>query len=57
MGLITNLLNSFRVFLSNRKYRTKINSSFSEFEHLFMAESDGGNYADDTTLYVCEKNI
>ena len=68
-------------FLSNRKYRTKINSSFSEWKHLligtpqvsvfgpllfniymcdlflFMSESNVANYADDTTLYPCEKKI
>ena len=68
-------------FLSNRKYRTKINSSFSEWKHLligipqrsvlgslsfniymcdlflFMSESNVANYADDTTLYACEKNL
>ena len=68
-------------FLSNRKCRTKINSSFSEWEHLligvpqgsvlgpllfniymcdlflFMTESNVANYADDTTLYTCEKTI
>ena len=67
-------------FLSNRKYGTKINSSFSEYKHLLigipqgsvlgpslfniymcdlfllMSESNVGNYADDTTLYACEKN-
>ena len=66
-------------FLSNRKYRTKINSSFSEWKHLligtpqgsvfgpllfniymcdlflFMSESNVANYADDKTLYACEK--
>ena len=68
-------------FLSNRKYRTKINSSFSEWKHLligtpqvsvfgpllfniymcdlflFMSESNVANYADDTTLYTCEKKL
>ena len=68
-------------FLSNRKYGTKINSSFSEYKHLligipqgsvlgplsfnidmcdlflFMCESKVANYADDTTLYACEKNM
>ena len=68
-------------FLSNRKYRTKINSSFSEQKHLliglpqgsvlapllfniqmcdlflFMSESNVVNYADDATLYACEKNL
>ena len=68
-------------FLSNRKYRTKINSSFSEWKHLFisvpqgsvlspllfniymcdlflfMSESNVANYADDATLYACEKKI
>ena len=67
-------------FLSNRKYRTKINSSLSEWKHLFigvpqgsvlapllfnmymcdpslfMSESNVANYADDTTLFKCEKN-
>ena len=67
-------------FLSNRKYRTKINSSFSEWKHLligvpqgsvlgpllfniymcdpflFMSKTNVANYADDTTLYACEKN-
>ena len=67
-------------FLSNRKYRTKINSSFSEWKHffigvpqesvlgpllfniymcdlfLFMSESNVANYADDKTLYTCEKS-
>ena len=66
-------------FLSNRKYRIKINSSFSEWKHLligvpqgsvlgpllfniymcdlflFMSESNVANYADNTTLYACEK--
>ena len=68
-------------FLSNRKYRTKINSSFSEWKHLligipqgsvlgllsfniyicdlflFMSESNVANYADDKTLYACEKKL
>ena len=68
-------------FLSNKKCRTKIDSSFSEWEHLlsglpqvsglgpllfniytfdaflFMAESNVANYADDVTLYVCEKKL
>ena len=67
-------------FLSNRKYRAKINSSFSKWKNLligipqgsvlgplllniyiselflFMSESNVANYADDTTLYACEKN-
>ena len=66
-------------FLSNRKYRTKITSSFTELKHpligvpqgsvlgpslfdiymcdlfLFMSESNLANYADDMTLYPCEK--
>ena len=68
-------------FVSKRKYRTKINSSFTEWKHLligapqksvlgpllfniymcdlflFMSESNVANYADDTTLYACEKNL
>ena len=68
-------------FLSNRKYRTRINSSFSEWKHLligipqasvlgpllfniymcdlflFMSKSNVANYADDTTLYACEKKL
>ena len=69
-------------FLRNRKYRTKINSSFSEWKHLmirvpqgsalgpllfnniyicdlflFMSESNVANYADDKTLYACEKKL
>ena len=67
------------IFLNNRKYGTKINSSFSEWKHLltgipqrsvlgpllfniymcdlflFMSESNVANYADDKTLYACEK--
>ena len=66
-------------FLSNRKYRTKITSSFTELKNpligvpqgsvlgpslfdiymcdlfLFMSESNLANYADDMTLYPCEK--
>ena len=56
-------------FLSKMKCRTKINSSFSEWEHLligvpqgsilgsylFMAESNVANYADDTILYASDK--
>ena len=67
-------------FLSNREYRTNINSSFSKWKHLLigvpqgsvlgplkfniymcdlfllMSESNVANYADDTTVYACEKN-
>ena len=38
MGLITNLLNSS---LSNRKYRTKINSYFSEWKHFLIGVPQG----------------
>ena len=68
-------------FLNNKKYRTKIDSSFSEWEHLlsslpqvsvlgpllfniysfddflFMAKSNVADYADDVTLYACEKKL
>ena len=68
-------------FLSNKKYGAKVNSSFSEWKHLFigipqgsvlgpllfniymrglflfMSESNVANYADDATLYACEKKI
>ena len=68
-------------FLSNRKYKTKISSSFNEWDRLLigvpqgsilgpllfticmcdlfllMTESDVANYADDTTLYECEKKL
>ena len=49
-------------YLNNRKYRTKINSSFSEWKHLFidlsflfMSEANVASYIDDTTIYACEK--
>ena len=80
-GLDYKSLKLISSFLSNRKYRTKINSSFSERKYLrigvsqgcvlspllfniymcetflFMSEYNVAYYADDTTLYACEKNL
>ena len=39
-------------FLSNRKYRIKINSLFS-----FITDSNIAIYVDVTTLYVCSSNM